>query len=181
MRASEDETADQYTPEINDLNDEGLAHDSTEPTEKAQTRSLFYHKNPVSKSTDVKKLLPFHGDEEKQRNHQNYENVKQRFLERKENYQNRCQARAITSGVAISQTQAEFMNYQMPYHFLVSTQHNLGACLPMKTGSSSMFHYIWEMDHPDPEDRQPVIDGLRSGDPAYGGKFYHLKLSPSFK
>ena len=42
----------------------------------------------------------------------------------------------------------------------------------MKTGSSSMFRFMWEIEHP--ENKTPTLYGTEFGDEMYGHHFYHL-------
>ena len=127
-----------------------------------------------TKSTDLNKLLPFNGDRKAQEEHNESENTKNRFRERKRNYYEKCNAYNLNKNINITNDRSLIQKWQMPYHFLVSKTYDFGACLPMKTGSSSMFHFIWELDHPADDERQPLIDGIGPDQPNYGGKFYHL-------
>ena len=78
--------------------------------------------------------------------------IKNRFLERNSNYDIACLNRRKPKQID------KYLGY-----FLTSQKYKLFSCLAMKTGSSSWFYAIWDLDNPNEEPPKPRFWSIMAG------------------
>ena len=95
----------------------------------------------------------------------------QRFHQRKNLMTKFCQLKdaKVKENLQLARSQAKW--YEMPFVLLHSTTNHYSICLSPKTGSSSVFHLIWDLENPGKG--LPIIDGLKADkDLEWGNRFY---------
>lgn len=97
--------------------------------------------------------------------------ILQRFINRHKSFKNACQK-------SPSKLNRPKNIWELPSHLLTLKRSNFATCLPMKTGSSSMFRFIWDVEHFTKElditENRPIIDGVKPDEANYGSLFYRL-------